>query len=118
MTDSAKFWTCQNCNEEIENQFEVCWKCQHDRFGQVPVSFSALEAEDRRQYAALNEQWSQKHCLQCQTALSYAGKKDFHEGTRWGVLGDVGELFVSHTTLHMYACPSCHRVEFFLSEPT
>ena len=55
-------------------------------------------------------------CLRCKNELSFAGEKDFHEGTRaWGfVLGDVGELFTSQETIEMYYCQYCGHVEFFV----
>jgi len=31
----------------------------------------------------------------CDKILSYVGTKRFHEGTRWGGLGDLEELFVN-----------------------
>jgi hypothetical protein len=33
-----------------------------------------------------------------------------------GALGDLAELFVARTTLEMYVCPNCLRVEFFVSD--
>ena len=27
------FWTCTNCNEQVEEQFDACWNCQHNREG-------------------------------------------------------------------------------------
>lgn len=34
-------------------------------------------------------------CASCKVALAYAGTKKFHEGTRWGVFGEIGEMFVN-----------------------
>ena len=58
-------------------------------------------------------------CLRCQTALSFLGNKQFHEGSRsWGFfLGNLGELFVNQETLDVYACPSCGHVELFAAVP-
>jgi hypothetical protein len=53
-------------------------------------------------------------CPRCDVALDYVGTRDFHEGTRWGVLGDLGELFVHKEHFDVYACPRCGRVEFFV----
>lgn len=54
------------------------------------------------------------NCPSCTTRLSYAGTKRFHEGTRWGLLGDLGELFVNKETFDIYFCPSCGKVEFYV----
>jgi hypothetical protein len=37
-------------------------------------------------------------CPRCETDLNYVGTKSFHEGTRWGFLGELGELFVNKGT--------------------
>ncbi|MDA1316623.1 MAG: hypothetical protein O3B87_01205 [bacterium] len=34
-------------------------------------------------------------CARCTIDLEYKGTKSFHEGTRWGALGELGELFVN-----------------------
>ena len=26
-------WTCPECGETVEGDFEVCWNCEHDRVG-------------------------------------------------------------------------------------
>src|SRR5207247_1213191 len=44
----------------------------------------------------------------------FVGTKRFHEGGRWGVLGDLGELFVKRERFDVYVCPRCGRVEFFV----
>lgn len=54
------------------------------------------------------------HCVRCATNLDYVGTKRFHEGSRWGVLGDLGELFVRRESFDVFVCPRCGRVEFFV----
>jgi hypothetical protein len=53
-------------------------------------------------------------CPRCETNLQYVGAKAFHEGTRWGVLGDLGELFVNKERFDIYVCNRCGRVELFI----
>jgi phage FluMu protein Com len=53
-------------------------------------------------------------CARCEVVLTYAGTKKFHEGTRWGILGDLGELFVNKEQFAVYFCPRCGKVEFFV----
>lgn len=53
-------------------------------------------------------------CPRCDKKLNYVGTKRFHEGTRWGVLGDLGELFVNKESFDVYVCPHCRRVELFI----
>jgi len=53
-------------------------------------------------------------CPRCEMELSYVGARDFHEGTRWGALGELGELFVNKEHFDVYVCPRCGRVELFV----
>lgn len=53
-------------------------------------------------------------CPRCETALSFVGTKAFHEGTRFGILGDLGELFVNKEQFDVYVCNRCGRVELFV----
>jgi hypothetical protein len=38
----------------------------------------------------------------------------FHEGTRWGALGEVAELFVNKDRYDAMICRNCTHVELFL----
>ena len=53
-------------------------------------------------------------CPRCNVPKAYLGTKEFHEGTRWGFLGELGELFVNKESFDVYACPTCGSVEFFV----
>jgi hypothetical protein len=53
-------------------------------------------------------------CPTCHLGLAYVGTRDFHEGTRWGVLGDLGELFVNKEHFDFYLCERCGRVSLFV----
>jgi hypothetical protein len=46
--------------------------------------------------------------------MTHMGTRDFHEGKRWGMLGDLGELFVNKQRFDVYSCPRCGLVEFFI----
>lgn len=53
-------------------------------------------------------------CARCEVVLTYAGTKKFHEGTRWGFMGELGELFVNKEKFDVYYCPRCGKVELFV----
>jgi predicted RNA-binding Zn-ribbon protein involved in translation (DUF1610 family) len=53
-------------------------------------------------------------CHRCGVELDYVGTKKFHEGNRWGALGELGELFVKKEHFDVYVCPRCGRVELFV----
>jgi len=105
------FWTCLNCNEEVDGRLDVCWNCQRDRTGAVPPSFSNLEREDHG-LGPLNEVFKEKFCLACQNDLTYVGKRRFHSEPCAGPI--LNELFGDMTELELFFCPACGRVEFFM----
>ena len=53
-------------------------------------------------------------CPRCGTSLDYVGTKKFHEGTRWGVFGELAELFQHREHFDVYVCARCGRVELFV----
>jgi DNA-directed RNA polymerase subunit RPC12/RpoP len=54
-------------------------------------------------------------CPRCQTPLTYAGTKHFHEGTRaFDFLGGVFELLKHREAFDVYVCQACGRIELFL----
>jgi hypothetical protein len=53
-------------------------------------------------------------CVRCQEPLDFLGSRRFHEGTNWGVLGELGEFFVKRERFDIYVCPRCGKVEFFV----
>ena len=63
---------------------------------------------------ALEGRLKGKTCLRCDAQLDCLGTKMFHEGVRWGVLGDLAELFTNRESFEVYVCPRCGHVEFFV----
>ncbi|MFQ5892595.1 MAG: hypothetical protein ACE5HW_07360 [Candidatus Methanofastidiosia archaeon] len=61
-----------------------------------------------------SEELNPMNCPRCKKELEYVGTKKFHEGTHWGVLGELGELFVKREHFDVYVCPRCGRVELFV----
>ena len=55
-----------------------------------------------------------KLCPNCNVELYYLGLNRFHEGRRWGVIGNLGELFVKKKSFNIYTCPKCGKVEFYI----
>jgi len=117
-------WQCVKCRETLEDSFDLCWNCGTSRDGTEDPSFGkadevALEP-DIASTANESETKGRKvgkpplACPRCDRKLDYVGTKAFHEGTRWGALGDLGELFVKKERFDVYCCPVCGRVEFFV----
>jgi Zn finger protein HypA/HybF involved in hydrogenase expression len=97
---------CPNCNEELDDNFEICWNC----------SYSLTE----NRIVDLEKEPSHKNdinCLRCSNVkLLYSGNFKFHEGTRFGALGNLFELFVNKESFDIYVCPKCGKVEFYVPE--
>jgi hypothetical protein len=109
MTEGTPMWTCAKCGEQLEDTFEECWKC-----GTFKDGTENLDFEKPATIAPQSEERHPIQCPRCEQALDYMGTKLFHEGTRWGALGDIGELFVNKEKFDVYCCPRCGRVEFFV----
>lgn len=83
-------WTCQVCNEEIEDQFDSCWKCAEKSASVEEMPSSPLK------------------CLRCESSMKYLGTKSFRE---WGFLGSLG---IDREHFDVYVCLDCGHVEFFV----
>ena len=89
---------CEQCGEEIEDQFDSCWRC-------------AGQAQPARPVPALQER-PVVRCLRCRENMEYCGNKRFYEGGHFAAL--MGNLFVNRESFDVYACPGCGHVEFFV----
>jgi hypothetical protein len=113
-------WQCAKCREQIEDSFDVCWQCGTARDGTEDPSFRTADAVAPEPEPAASPDGPPAvakppiHCLRCDSPLDHLGTRAFHEGTRWGVLGDLGELFVNRERFDVFCCPRCGRVEFFV----
>lgn len=101
-------WKCAVCDAEIEDDtWQQCWSCMTDR------DMPAEEAQQLKKKLSAPID-SKVQCLRCDYPMNHAGTRQFHEGSRWGALGDLGELFVNRETFDVYYCPKCGKVEFFV----
>ena len=83
-------WKCQVCGEEIEDQFDSCWKCAEKTAPPEIAQPDPLE------------------CLRCENSMDYLGTKSFQE---WGFLGRLG---IDREHFDVYVCSHCGHVEFFV----
>ena len=61
MEETRTFWTCRNCNEQVEEQFEACWNCRHSREGLLVQSLS----DERRETPIPTDKVPNRICLRC-----------------------------------------------------
>jgi Zn finger protein HypA/HybF involved in hydrogenase expression len=96
---------CPHCKSEVENNFEVCWNCQYSFTEKKIVEF--ISEEDKEHYRLIN-------CLRCpEVPMVYTGVFRFHEGSNYGVLGNIFEAFENKESFEIYLCPRCGKAEFF-----
>jgi len=107
-------WTCGRCGESVEDSFSACWKCGTSSEGVPNPGFRPVDQPTGIAREPLSKDADPLACPRCSCALEYVGRKRFHEGTNWGALGEIGELFVKREHFDVYVCPRCGRVEFFV----
>jgi len=110
-------WLCSKCGESVEDSFDVCWKCGTSWDGVANPKFqdeTARVQEPAPVVPVAPATANPISCLRCKGTLQHAGTRRFHEGTNWGVLGELGEFFVKRERFDVYACPQCGHVEFFV----
>lgn len=56
------------------------------------------------------------NCLRCKTSMRFLGTRQFLEGSAWAAWVMVKNI-KKEDGFHVYACPQCGKVEFFLPEP-
>ncbi len=89
-------WTCETCGERHDDTFETCWKCAGGTKAEAKARIDPMK------------------CPRCSTGLEFVGTKRLHEGSNWGILGELGEIFVHKESFDFYVCPRCGRVEMFV----
>jgi hypothetical protein len=118
-------WQCTKCGENLEDSFDLCWNCGTSRDGTedpnfrkaddvVPETELKLTAKEVEVIGERGER-SPMLCPRCDQPLGFVGTKKFHEGFRWGILGDLAELLENREWFDVYCCPRCGRVEFFVT---
>jgi hypothetical protein len=104
----------------LDDVFGVCWNCGTSKDGVEDPNFRKADDDippeegSKPVAAAKKAEPDPITCPRCNRKLDYVGTKAFHEGSRWGVLGDLGELFVNKEKFDVYCCGRCGRVEFFV----
>ena len=97
---------CPNCHEKLEDNFDVCWNCSYSLNENKIVDFQDSTIQGTRNI----------NCLRCQVPMVYSGNYKFHEGTRFGMFGNLLEAFVNRESFDLYECPTCGKVEFFATK--
>ena len=104
-------WICAKCREQVEPSFDVCWNCGTSKEGAEDPAFRKGDVAPPDGGPAAPARTLD--CLRCRTRMSYSGTRYFHEGSNWGFLGSLGELFVNRERFEIYLCPACGKFEFF-----
>lgn len=97
-------WTCNNCHEAIEDQFEACWSCGCSREGKLNLEFVQEPSLDDQDPPFSSE--IQKHfvCRRC-------GHKEAR--CRTVTAGGVGVFRIAAEQFLAVSCYECGLTEFF-----
>ena len=95
---------CPKCNSEVEDNFDLCWNCNFSFSENKVIEFEVAENK---------ENVKEIKCLRCKVPLVYSGNFKFHEGTRFGIFGNIFEALTNRESFDLYLCPECGKVEFF-----
>jgi len=123
--------TCPNCHAELEDNFEICWKCQYSLtenkvmqvadYGLVCPACQTLADEtmqfcpvcrfDLSKYQMVKKKAGDKvvECSSCKVPIFLLGKYDFQEGFDMGI-------FTNRESFNLYVCPKCRKLEFYLPD--
>jgi hypothetical protein len=116
-------WTCPKCRETVDDELDTCWSCGTGQDGSADSAFrpeadapldELAEAVETVEAEGLTRAGDPLLCPRCHCKLRFMGTKAFHEGPRYGFLGEIGELFVNRQKFDVYCCGRCGRVEFFV----
>lgn len=124
MTEAERIWASKSDEALLEaaadlasytedGQRVICAELKKRGF-EDPTEQGRFTAADVGSRPADLEEAPPPDCLRCEIPLTYMGEKRFHEGTRWGLIGELGHLFEKSESFHVYACPDCGHVEFFV----
>ncbi len=94
---------CPKCNAEVEDSFDICWKCNYSFTEEKIITIKDVEDLLHKEI----------NCLRCHIPMKYSGNYRFHEGAKLGLFGNLFEAFVNRESFDLYICPKCGKVEFF-----
>ncbi|MGB4958579.1 MAG: hypothetical protein WBO36_03830 [Saprospiraceae bacterium] len=87
---------CPDCNTEVMENYDVCWKCNYD-FIRKEIISPEIEKTVR-----------EISCIRCHATMTFVDKIEIHEGKNWGI-----HLLMNYVYLKMYVCETCKKVELF-----
>jgi hypothetical protein len=101
-------WKCEQCGEQIEDQFDTCWKC----------AGSPDEPEGGRllQGDVGGRPGDSMQCPRCSAGMKFTGARQIEEDTRGSLMGALfGDTFADSESFDVYVCTRCGRVELFVA---
>ena len=57
-------WKCQNCNEQVEDNFDVCWNCGTKMDGRIDEEFQSVVVDDSDETGIVAESQTQRELLE------------------------------------------------------
>ena len=101
--------SCPKCKEEVPKEYGICWNCSYNFISKQVEGFVSEKIKfesDRIDPKRLN-------CLRCRTTMRFEETIKLHEGSNWGIIGNLGHLLTNKKSFDIYLCPNCDKIEFF-----
>jgi len=97
-------WTCGNCHENLEDQFDACWNCGCSRKGKLNLDFTPESASDDPESPISQEFAKDFVCPRCKHHEARC-QRITTRGAGWNILKAEDFLAVS--------CRNCGLTEFY-----
>jgi predicted nucleic-acid-binding Zn-ribbon protein len=112
LVEEEIMWTCCKCNEELEDQFDSCWKCGTGKDGVTPVFSKRSDQTSSRapqpNSTSLEAEIQEKfRCCKCEHREAIV-KRISTTGSGFSKLIDL-----QHNTFIAVSCENCGYTEFF-----
>jgi hypothetical protein len=95
-------WRCQQCSQEVDDDFEVCWNCENLR-----------ETSEIHRDAVLHEPLVA--CLRCGSAIRFLGSGSFRDESKWGAWSALKHV-MANTNFDIFGCIDCGQAELFMPD--
>jgi predicted nucleic-acid-binding Zn-ribbon protein len=111
-------WKCSSCGEDVEDDFTVCWNCQHEKDGS-PAPVASDEADPTALVESTREDGSVEVTAGGKTLTCVVcGNNAFHErnsllNTRFATLMN---LDWANAQAINYICTRCGYIHWFWAE--
>ena len=125
MTDAKQYWHAKtddglieaaaNLNHFVEEVRTVIRAELKRRGLEDPVEQAdEIDESARKVEESVTKIEPKLECLRCHLPLRFVGTREFPEGSHFGILGDLVQVFENSESFDLYVCLRCGHVELFV----